>query len=231
MTNWPASFADPRLSVPVKLNAKRLDVYGAKGVEALARLKAPNGVQVVAMFRTIAEQNIERLSRLAELAPGLAPPAIYDDARKLGANDGLYDMVITSPPYAGAQKYVRASSLGLGWLGLTPGGRLRDLERLNIGREHYSTGDYLKAQETGCDDADDVIAKVREINPLRAHIASNYLVEMKAAVAETARVTRGGGWLVLVSGQNLVCGNRFDTPAYLDDRERAGVRHAGPPGR
>lgn len=211
-----ASFADPRLSVPVKLNAKRLDVYGAKGAEVLARLKPPSGAQVVAMFKMIAEQNIERLSRLAKAAPELTVPAIYEDARKLGADDGSYDLVVTSPPYAGAQKYIRASSLGLGWLGLTPGGRLRDLERLNIGREHYPSGDYLEAQETGCHDADGVIAKVRELNPLRAHIASNYLVEMKAAFAEAARATRGGGWLVLVSGQNLVCGNRFDTPAYLE---------------
>jgi hypothetical protein len=30
-------------------------------------------------------------------------------------------------------------------------------------------------------------------------------------------VTRPSGWLVLVSGRNLVCGTTFDTPAYLED--------------
>jgi DNA modification methylase len=211
------SFADPRLSVPVRLNAKRLDVYGAKGAEALGRLKALTGPQVTTVFRGIAEQNIDRLARLDEAEVWPEPPVLFEDARRLGEGDWRYDLVVTSPPYAGAQKYIRSSSLGLGWLGLTPGGRLRELERLNIGREHYSIGEYAEVQPTGCVAADAVIGEVRERNPLRAHIASNYLVEMKAAFAEMARVTRPSGWLVLVSGRNLVCGTTFDTPAYLED--------------
>jgi DNA modification methylase len=210
------SFADPRLSVPVRLNARRLEVYGAKGVEALTRLTPLSADQVSATFRAIAEQNIERLGRVRAIEPWPVAPRIFDDARDLDVPDGAYDLVITSPPYAGAQKYVRASSLGLGWLGLTPGGSLRHLEQLSIGREHYSNSDYAEPQETGCADADALIEQVRGQNPLRAHIVSNYLLEMRAAFAETVRALRPGGWMVLVSGRNMVCGHAFDTPAYLE---------------
>jgi hypothetical protein len=215
------SLADPRLSVPVRINPDRLDIYGARGAEVVNRIATLTGDQVVPMFRAIAEQNIDRMARFREAAPAAAPPVLFDDARDLGTGDARYDLVITSPPYVGAQKYVRASSLGLGWLGFTPGGRLRELERRNIGREHYSKAEYSAPQETGCAAAEQVIARVREINGLRAHIASNYLIEMKAAFAETARVTRRDGWLVLISGQNLICGECFDTPAYLEAIARA----------
>lgn len=214
------SLADPRLSVPVKINRDRLAVYGSKGAKVIERLDLIDGRQVGPTFAAIAGQNIARVRALAQAAPDAVPPLLLDDARALG--DRRYDLVITSPPYVGAQKYVRASSLSLGWLGLTPGGRLRELEKLNIGREHYAKAEYRERQETGCAEADAVIAEVRKANPLRAHIASNYLVEMRAAFGELARVTADGGWLVLISGQNLICGQRFDTPAYLEElgRER-----------
>ena len=211
------SLADPRLSVPVKLNRDRAAVYGAKGAEVVKRLDQLTAAQVGPMFRAIAVQNIERMSSLGRTASNLAQPAIFSDARALGEGDERYDLVLTSPPYVGAQKYVRASSLGLGWLGLTPGGKLRSLEKLNIGREHYSRSDYGEPQISGIIEADRLIASIRESNPLRAHIASNYLIEMRAAFAEMARVTKKGGWLVLVSGQNVICGNAFDTPAYLEN--------------
>lgn len=208
------SLADPRLSVPVKINRDRLGSYGAQGAKVIERLDLITGGKVAPTFASIARQNIARVRALAEAAPGTTPPRLFDDARALG--DRRYDLVITSPPYVGAQKYVRASSLGLGWLGLTPGGRLRELEKLNIGREHYAKAEYVNVQQTGCAAADTVIAEVRKSNPLRAHIASNYLVEMRAAFKEMARVTADGGWLVLISGQNLICNLCFDTPAYLE---------------
>jgi len=211
------SFADPRLSVPVRLNRERLGVYGAKGVEALARLDQIEGAQVLPCFATIAEGNIERVRRYRAVAPATREPILYEDARELGGEDRRYALAITSPPYVGAQKYVRASSLSLGWLGLTPGAKLRPLERLSIGREHYERAEHAQAQVTGYAAADRALAAVREQNPLRAHIASNYLVEMDAALAETHRVTKDGGWLVLIAGQNLVCGAPFDTPAFLEE--------------
>jgi hypothetical protein len=38
---------------------------------------------------------------------------LFEDARALGVADATVDVIMTSPPYVGAQKYVRASSLCL----------------------------------------------------------------------------------------------------------------------
>lgn len=56
---------------------------------------------------------------------------------------------------------------------------------------------------------------MRNVNPLRAHIAGNYLVEMRQAFAETLRVLKPNGYIVLVAANNQVCGYEFKTSQYL----------------
>ncbi|WP_447410755.1 hypothetical protein, partial [Clostridium perfringens] len=77
---------------------------------------------------------------------------------------------------------------------------------------------------TGLCEADEIVAAVADRNPLRARIAQRYLIEMRLALNEIARVLRPGGRLVLVVGPNLVAGLCFDTPAYLKGlAEQAGM--------
>lgn len=118
------SNADPRLSVPVLVK----HTFAAKVPE-----------NVWQRFCDQFSANVKRIKELAQLTP--TPPKLQivgPDARYLGmaAYDGLapnsVDLVITSPPYAGAQKYIRASSLCLGWLGLAEDGELKPLENLTI---------------------------------------------------------------------------------------------------
>jgi hypothetical protein len=127
------SYADPRLSVPVKINPDRSARYGAKGDEVIRRLGRLAKIDVGAVFWSIANQNIQRCP---ELGQGFAvdQPEIFSDARSLGLAEASVGLAITSPPYVGAQKYVRASSLSLGWLGLTPHCKLRPIEQQSIGR-------------------------------------------------------------------------------------------------
>jgi hypothetical protein len=125
------------------------------------------------------------------------------------------DLVITSPPYVGAQKYVRASSLSLTWLGLCGPKQLRRLEDQNIGREHHAKTSYADLEPTGIPAADKLLTDVRRENPLRSHIASTYLREMAESLREVSRVTKSGGHLVMVSGEGTLCGRGFKTPSYL----------------
>lgn len=211
------SLADPRNSVPVRINkeyAATLHAGGALG----SRLR-----NVFKTFSQVAETNARRIVRLNErLGNVKEASAIHVDARSLwGQRRKPYvDLIITSPPYTGAQKYVRASSLSLGWLGLAKSDQIRPLERLNIGREHYSANEVLDQRSPPVRSATETIAKAAAINPLRAHIASNYLWEMKDALIEAYEVLRPGGNLVLVAGANLVCGYQFDTPSYLHQLAR-----------
>lgn len=208
------SYADPRLSVPVKINPARSARYGAKGDEVIRRLGRLAKIDVGAVFWSIASQNIQRCPELGRGFP-VNQPEIFSDARSLGLADASVGLAITSPPYVGAQKYVRASSLSLGWLGMTPDCKLRPFERQSIGREHLTADEALETSGTGVAEADCLLDEIVERNPLRARIAQRYLLEMRDALSELSRTMRQEGCLVLVVGPNLVAGLEFPTPFFL----------------
>ena len=200
-----SSNADPRFSVPVRYRQG----------EAPA---VPNPIE---LFEAQLAANRIRAAALADV-PGLGRAiGAGCDARALEAADGsrLADgsvgMIISSPPYAGAQKYVRASSLSLGWLGMVPASRLRALEERTIGREHHAKASWGVERPSGISRADAMISEIARENPSRATIVSIYLAEMRSALAEAVRVLRPGGHFVLVIGDNTVCGRRFASSEYL----------------
>jgi len=105
----------------------------------------------------------------------------------------------------------------LGWLGLAPENRLRNLERLNIGREHFSKQEYAKKPATLLKSAQSTINRIWNINPLRAHIAATYLNEMQSALESAVRSLKKGGHFVLVIGDNTVCGKPFATSSFMSE--------------
>ncbi len=201
------SYADPRIPVPVKASA---DSKHSSFVENAC---------VHDVFLRVVEENARRLQRFHHIRPATRRAlTLSTDARGTADESRLredVDLVITSPPYVGAQKYIRASSLSIGWLGLAPGDKLRPLERENIGREHYDRADYTRPDFEFGSLGYDILTKIRENNPLRAHIASTYLKEMQSALQETVRRLRTGGHLVLISGNNTVAGYHFPTSRFL----------------
>lgn len=183
------SLADPRMSVPVRHRGEKRETLDA--FEAFKRIGIANAI------------------RVAELPRDSRPLYMGNDARdalSTAPSATLADLIITSPPYAGAQKYVRASSLSLGWLGMVPDGRLRTLETLNIGREHLAVAERAALQTADPASGDTTLRRIAEINPLRADIVRVYLREMQEAAAATVASLSKGGHLVLVMGDNQVCG-------------------------
>jgi DNA modification methylase len=216
-----ASYADPNLSVPVRLNpSKYREKVHREKAEKL--FKSVVNLDVFDLFDRHSKANIKRMDALYRSGISTTASVIGDDARNIGVNengkrelDNLVDLIVTSPPYAGAQKYIRASSLNLGWLGYCEENTLRFYEKKNIGREHYSVNDYKNAVSTGIDEIDDVLRRVRKVKPARAHINGNYLLEMEDSLKEMYKVLRTGGHCVLVVGNNEVCGMQFETQKYL----------------
>lgn len=200
-----ASNSDPRFSVPVRYRDG----------------DARNECSAIDLFEAQLEANITRIGALERVAVlGSADPAGID-ARKLmtAAGDRLPDhsvgMIISSPPYSSAQKYVRAASLSLGWLDLVPSKGLRRLEDQTIGREHHAKASWANVGSTGIDQADALIQEIAKENASRAKIVGTYLIEMREALTEAVRVLRPGGCFVLVIGDNTVCGRRFPSSSYL----------------
>lgn len=213
LTTRKFSYADPCVSVPVKINLnKDNEAYLKKAKLHMNFLKVTD---VADFYNETVLQNIEMFKEIetfrfeSKIVNGDIKMDLLDSSEQV-------DMIITSPPYAGAQKYVRASSLNLGWLGLVPSKLLSQLEKLNIGREHYLSSDYKEFKETGVFEADNLLRSIYQEYPLRAHIASNYICEMRLAFSNASRYLKKDGFLVLVAGNNVVCGKDFNTQLYLE---------------
>lgn len=217
------SLADPRVSVPVKLNPYRYPSKHLLRNESKQILNSLQDIDVRKRFDEVITQNIRRFEKLNDLIYSEIDFNISSfDARDLVTNQGhklrsnSVQLFISSPPYSGAQKYIRSSSLSLGWLGFTEEQEaLRKFEEKSIGRENYTRAEFNELKLTGIRDADILLKKVFRKYPQRAHIASNYLVEMQDSLAEAVRVLKKNGYFVLVIGNNQVCGYEFNTQEYL----------------
>ena len=219
VTARKVSYADPRVSVPVRLNPSRFKKNSDYRRTVDDRICWLDNVDVVSVFFDVANSNIERMEDLNNRLPleSKSDVRLHADARcGKSVTEGSVELVITSPPYLGAQKYIRSSSLSLGWLGFAGQGELRPLEVQNIGREHYHVTEYENLKETGIS-ADRLIRKVSRNNPLRAHIAANYLIEMRQAIRAIKRTLSASGHLVLIAGPNRITGLPFPTPQYLQE--------------
>jgi 16S rRNA G966 N2-methylase RsmD len=203
------SYTDTRLSVPVFLRPNEAEA--ARKDDVWSRFEE----QYIA--------NVRRLEELRNYASEKTPDfhLIADDARRISTTsggfipDGKVDLVITSPPYAGAQKYIRASSLSLGWLGLTEDISLKQLENQSIGREHHPLAKAKEFHETSVPEANKLLKAIWSVNKVRALIGSTYLNEMEIVIQQLASVTKRGGYVILVIGNNTVCGMNFESAQYL----------------
>lgn len=208
------SRADPRLSVPVRAKDAAVQrITSAKVWQEFAEQVANNDKRMQ-NFRTLHSTN-SRAYCVGHDARCLKEPIsnIGASAQQLESNS--VSLIITSPPYAGAQKYIRASSLSLGWLGLAEAADLKQLENASIGREHFAKESCREYPVTNVPAANRLIKKIFKINPLRSVIAATYLNEMDSAIKEMARVLKPGAYLVLVIGNNEVCGQPFKSSDYL----------------
>jgi hypothetical protein len=220
------SWADPRISVPVKLKPK--DTFTDKHNEKIAtRLAWIDEADIIAEYIKICGANIERVQDCNLAHPGrVAAVPVGNDARylecpKLGERApleaGSIPLIITSPPYGSAQKYIRATSLSLNWLGLASPKMLSALEGRSIGREHLPAyredaimGELPKTYE-------EMLVRIKSMNEMRARITRQYLHEMKTALSEMARVTAVRGHIVIVIGNNMVCGEPLRSDEFVTE--------------
>lgn len=216
------SLADPAISVPVRLKTKE-----KFSEETNARIQGKLAWVSSAIprdeFFNVCNANIERIARTNTVAQHRHPATVVGhDARKLvdfghvevtplAANS--IPLILTSPPYGSAQKYVRASSLSLNWLEFAGPRDLSALEGKSIGREHAPG--ILKTTTEGIPPRfAELLNDIKPINDLRYQITAQYLHDMRNALEEATRVLAPGGKLVLVLGNNHVCGRQLRNDEY-----------------
>ena len=218
------SYADPTIAVPVHLNPQRF-AEGSERREATSfRLETLKSVDVYDKYESICRLNIDRINSLKDVERKNWAEVVSRDARYLTRHlaeeavipNDTVDLILTSPPYAGAQKYIRASRLNLYWLGIKDAAEIRNINDKNIGREDYHKKVYEKKYVTGIDAADKVLDELYSRGKReRACIVGTYLNEMKSALDESYRILKPGGHMIIVIGNNTVCGLSFNTQDYL----------------
>lgn len=211
------SLADPRLPVPVRVQPEKARTTALRARFEAVELRARTGIASETFLAT-ASQLAARYERLADLVPTPAPKLTCEvasilDPRPLPA-DARFDLVITSPPYCGAQKYVRSTGHAIAWTGDIGPGSLADLEAQTIGREH------IRARREILDQLADpaavqVVERIAAVNEMRGAIAASYLKEMSSAFRTIASAVTSGGHVVLVIGDNVVAGEPFPATSLL----------------
>jgi DNA modification methylase len=222
-TIYKVSYADPRLYVPVKLKENKSNHLFAK--QGNKKLRLLETIDVKTLFLDTVRENINKLcftkndslkeyysKILLSDARELKLPRQGKNPRKLPSNS--IDLIITSPPYAGAQKYIRSSSLSLEWFDYNRS-EIKSLNSASIGRESTSKNSVINP--TGIKHADKVIQKIYNLNPQRAVIANAYINEMKDALIESARVLKKNKYFILIIGDNTICGFNFLNHVYLNE--------------
>lgn len=232
------SLADPRIPPPVILNPKRFEKDPERENEVAALLRKKKWARPTTYFKRKIERNIERIETLNQITElhdeKVKSEIIWDDARKLrkgkltvkgeidktkaeDVEDGSIGMVITSPPYINAQKYIRTTKFELFWLGLVDKSEIIELDKKFVGTERVYRSEYSELLLTGIDSADRVIKRIYEKDRERASIVSKYFSDMRQVMREVHRVLKKGGRFILVIGDNTVRGTKVENHKILVD--------------
>ncbi len=213
------SYCDPRISVPVKINKDKFPEGHPLKEAAIKNLKFINKGELFEYFTEQANKNIIRLteyqnsSMLSSNKVRVYNSDIKHLAKKQIKKDSV-QLILTSPPYVSAQKYIRASSLSLQWLELN-NATISELDKQSIGREHFPKSEYKDLHFIGIKTIDQILSKIYEKNKLRSYITYRYLFEMQEAFRYYHEVLKPNGYFVMVIGNNTIAGYEFMTYKYL----------------
>jgi len=215
-----SSLADPKIAPPVIL--KPIEYSDKKQTEkVLKQIKEKQRPRPMAYFEEEIKKNISRMRELCKKVKDkeIKSEIIWDDLRtlkkgkyikkgkikkKYARNLNGVDLVITSPPYINAQKYIRTLKFELYWLGFVDHEALIDLDKTFIGTERVYKEEYNELIITGEGLADEIIEEIYHIDRQRAGIVAKYFLDMKIGMQKIYDAMNEGGRFVLVVGNNLV---------------------------
>lgn len=232
------SKADPFIPPPVKLKVHKYKNSTQKYGFLMRFIKQAGNPDVTSLFERIIKVNLDRvksLNKIEEIKKDKAKARIiWDDARsiKIGKLNGKgkiikskavslrpnsIDLILTSPPYLTAQKYIRTQKLELLWLGLLSEKKVADVEKESVGSERVSLKEIDFNRSVGVESIDSLINWTLSISPQRAATLLKYFMDMKQAILEMCRVLKNDSYAILVVGNNTVLGRNVETYRLLID--------------
>jgi len=118
------------------------------------------------------------------------------------------DLILTSPPYISAQKYIRSTKLELFWLGYTSN-ELVIYEKNSIGSEYVSITKEI--QEIGNKSIDELINWTYKQSRERGVMVYEYFNKMNKVLKELYRVLKPEGYAIFIMGDNKIMNKRIKT--------------------
>ena len=219
------SWADPKVAPPVKLRADKFPKTRQPAIEQMIAKKST--ADVLTCLQRAINKNMARMKQFYEMLDSrpvehrARVEIIWDDVRSLARGtyvsrgdvskhnaesiDGQVGLVITSPPYINAQKYIRTTKLELWCLGLESQDSITNLDKSLIGTEKVFSDEYRELIPVGNSKADQLLVIIHKTSPRQAGIVSRYFRDMRLAMQAIHRVLKPGGYFVMVVGDNRVC--------------------------
>jgi|SRR3972149_10325188 len=226
------SKADPNIPPPVLLKVKKYkNSYRYEKLKDL--VKRNKNPDVEGIFKDIVQDNSERIKSLWDVKEvgerEIEAKIIWDDSRKIKKGcytfKGVIDkkrarkmnnsisMIITSPPYLMAQKYVRSTKLELYWLGMANEVELNELNRETIGTERVSLKN--EKQDIGIVAIDKLLKRAEKISKERMLAIYEYFKNMALVFKQSYNLLKANGLMVLVVGNNKVGNSIVNTSQLL----------------
>ena len=215
------SLADPSIPPPVRMRPDRAPIAGSRYRRALDNATGITCLTVYRKFVNASLRNIDRLSTFRR--PNSSSATVLDgSALQMDIDDDTVDIVITSPPYCGAQKYIRSFRLELLLLGYTKE-QILDLDRATLGAERSLWQARVPSPAlTTTQHA--AIAQIYELNSRRARMLQLYLHNLDIFARELTRVLKPGGHAFLTFGISRFAGIPLNlADCFADFASRAGL--------
>ena len=210
------SLADPSIAPPVRLNCERAERANGRYRRALARAQSVNAETVFDIYRSAVNDNIRRMAELTQW-DGFGSAEVLSGQRE-AAHTGLslesVDLIVTSPPYCGAQKYVRSLRLEMLWLGVARH-VVAETDRRTLGTERVSVTRVRDDLTTADKDANLLIEEIWQRNPIRAVMVADYIRYLYDFAAECRRILRPGGNAFVTFGTSHVAGIEVDMAYFF----------------
>ena len=201
-----SSLADPSIAPPVRLSSARERRGSTRYARDLRRALGVSSRTVHDSFRKSVELNIARMSELCRCKNyGTARVLESAEAAATGMPAQSVDLIITSPPYCGAQKYVRSLRLEMLLLGFDYP-EIAEIDRRTLGTERLSVKNVKGRLNTPLSEANTLIQRITQTNITRALMAAEYIRYLTRFARECFRVLKRGGEAFVTFGTGHVSG-------------------------